>query len=65
MEYHHISILKNYGIKIQYKQLYPIIKKDQKTQTPELNNEDQLNFQHKIKQPLKLTFKGCFNKFIY
>ena len=42
-----------------------MIKKDQKTQIPTLNNENQLYFQHKIKQPLKLTFKGCFNKFIY
>ena len=42
MEYRRILTLKNYGIKIQYKQLLPIIKKDQKTQTPTptLNNEN-------------------------
>jgi len=56
MEYRHISISKNYGIKIRYKQLQPIVKKNQKTLTPTLNNENWLYFQHKIKQPLKLTF---------
>ncbi len=66
MEYHRISILKNYGIKIQYNQLYPIIKKgSENPNNNTLQRKLALYFQDKRKQPLKLTFKGCFNKFIY